>query len=184
MTPPAAIDVSQLISRIAELEKILSDPRGYTTAQIEFMRKELDILKDLLKQIAPPPPPPVVKPELLIERIPYPRWWRDSLNAKIHLTAPATQTLATVVGELRLWVATIVITVTGETAITITFGNAGESGPIYLGGENQPMGIVIAMGHSPAPCGDGNLVITATDPGAINPLVGGWATCFAEEYKK
>jgi len=139
----------------------------------------------LIKPRKPPPPiKPVVKPELLIERIPYPRWWRDSLNAKIDLVAPATQTLASVTGALRLWVATIVITVTGETAITITFGNAGASGPIYLGGENQPMGIVIAMGHSPAPCGDGNLVIAATDPGAVNPLVGGWATCFAEEFRK
>jgi len=125
-----------------------------------------------------------VPPGLLVERIPYPRWWRDSLNAKIDLTAPGSKTLATVTGKLHLWVATIVLTVTGETVITITFGKAGSSGPIYLGGDQQPMGIVIAMGNSPAPCADGNLVISATDPTAVNPQIGGWATCFAEEYKK
>lgn len=135
----------------------------------------------------PPPPPPAkppVKPELLIERIPYPKWWRDSLNAKIDLTAPESQVLATVTGKLRLYVPVIVITVTGETVITFTFGNAGSSGPIYLGGENQPMGMVIAMGNSPAPCGNGSLEISATDPNDEAPSVGGWATCFAVEEKE
>jgi hypothetical protein len=134
----------------------------------------------------PPPPPPIkpkVPPELVIERIPYPKWWRDSLNAKIDLTAPGSATLATVTGKLRLFVATIVLTVTGETAISFQFGNAGSSGPIYLGGENQPMGIVIAMGNSPAPCGEGSLSISATDPNDETPSVGGFATCFAEESK-
>lgn len=131
-----------------------------------------------------PPVEPTVKPGLLIERIPYPRWWRDSLNARIYLVAPASAVLATVSGELRLWVATIVLTVTGKTRVSFTFGNAGSSGPIFLGGVDEPKGIVIAMGQSPAPCGSGNLVISATDPDETGPLVGGWATCFAEEYKK
>ena len=124
-----------------------------------------------------------VPKELLITRTPYPKWWKDSLNAKIKLTAPGSAVLATVSGNLRLFVATIVLTVTGETVITFTFGNAGSSGPIYLGGENQPMGMVVAMGNSPAPCGPGNLTISATDPGDGTPSVGGWATCFAEENK-
>ena len=124
---------------------------------------------------------PEVKPELIIKRTPYPKWWKDSLNATIDLTAPGSAILATVSGKLRLYVATIVITVTGETIITITFGNAGSSGPIYLGGESQPMGIVIAMGNSPAPCGSGPLTITATDPTDSTPSIGGFATCFAEE---
>lgn len=133
---------------------------------------------------APPPIKPTVKPELLIARTPYPKWWKDSLNAKIDLTAPGSQILATVAGNLRLFVATIVLTVTGETQITFTFGNAGSSGPIYLGGEGQPMGIVIAMGSSPAPCGSGDLSISATDPGGVLPSIGGFATCFAEEVIK
>jgi len=129
----------------------------------------------------PPPKEPVVPKELIITRTPYPKWWKDSLNATINFSAPGSATLATVAGKLRLHVATIVITVTGETVITITFGNAGSSGPIYLGGESQPMGIVIAMGNSPAPCGSGPLTISATDPGDGTPSIGGFATCFAEE---
>jgi len=42
-------------------------------------------------------------------------------------------------------------------------------------------GVAIAMGNSPAPCGDGNLLITATAPGKGTPSIGGWATCFVEE---
>jgi len=122
------------------------------------------------------------KSDLTITRTPYPKWWKDSLNAKIALTAPGSAILATVSGKLRLFVATIVITVTGETVITINFGNAGSSGPIYLGGEGQPMGFVAAMGNSPAPCGDGSLSISATDPSLLTPSIGGWATCFVEEY--
>ncbi len=138
------------------------------------------------KPPGPPPKPkePTVKPELIIGRTPYPKWWKDSLNAKIDLTAPGSLVLATVTGNLRLFVATIVLSVTGETQISFSFGNAGSSGPIYLGGENQPMGIVIAMGNSPAPCGSGNLVISATDPQENNPSVGGFATCFVEETIK
>jgi hypothetical protein len=128
-----------------------------------------------------PPKQPTVKPDLIIARTPYPKWWKDSLNATINLTAPGSAILATVAGKLRLYVATILITVTGETVITITFGNTGASGPIYLGGTDQPMGIVIAMGNSPAPCGTGPLSMSATDPGGVTPSIGGFATCFAEE---
>jgi hypothetical protein len=99
------------------------------------------------------------------------------------LTAPGSAVLATVTGKLRLFVATIVLTVNGETQISFTFGDSGSSGPIYLGGTSQPMGIVIAMGNSPAPCGRGNLTITATDPGGVKPSVGGFATCFVEEVE-
>lgn len=137
------------------------------------------------KKPEPPPKPkePTVPPELIIERTPYPKWWRDSLNAKIDLVAPGSQIIATIHGKLRLFVSAIIITVTGETVITFTFGNAGSSGPIYLGGTNQPMGIVIAMGNSPAPCADGSLSISATDPTDSTPSIGGWATCFAMPEK-
>lgn len=150
----------------------------------EAIRK---VKKELEPKKPPPPTPPIqpkVKPDLMIERIPYPKWWRDSLNAKIEFQAPGSQVLATVSGKLRLYVSVIVITVTGETVITFTFGNAGSSGPIYLGGTSQPMGMVVAMGNSPAPCGNGSLVISATDPLALTPLIGGWATCFAVEEKE
>jgi hypothetical protein len=132
------------------------------------------------KPVVPPQKITRPAPDLLISRTPYPKWWKDALTARISLKAPGSQVLATVAGKLKLYVATIVITVTEETQITITFGTAGASGPLYLGGEGQPMGIVIAMGNSPAPCGSGNLSIAATDPGGVTPSIGGFATCFVE----
>jgi hypothetical protein len=171
--------------------------KGFTDA---FIVPETDIaaLKELLKpkpavtptpSVAekPPVPPQTITrpaPDLLIYRTPYPKWWKDSLNGTINLIAPGSQTIATVTGNLRLYVATIVITVTGAVAITIVFGNAGSSGPIFLGDTGQPMGIVIAMGNSPAPCGGGSLSISATDISGINPSIGGFATCFVEEIEK
>lgn len=164
----------------------------YTEARIKELGWEdpeaIQKVKKEIEKIKPPPPtPPIqpkVKPELTIERIPYPKWWRDSLNAKIDFTAPGSQTLATVTGKLRLYVSVIVITVTGETIITVSFGTAGSSGPIYLGGTDQPRGFVIAMGNSPAPCGQGPLKISATDPGVVTPSIGGFATCFAMPEKE
>jgi hypothetical protein len=163
-------------------------PYNLTPEQTRTLEAQLKPEKPPVPPKPPPPPPPPPPPkiprvpgELIIKRTPYPKWWKDSLNATINLTAPGSAILATVARKLRLYVATIVITVTGETVITFTFGNAGSSGPIYLGGENQPMGIVIAMGNSPAPCGQGPLTISATDPNDETPSIGGFATCFAEE---
>jgi hypothetical protein len=142
---------------------------------------EAKTLKEAEKKAAAPPKQPTVKPELIIARTPYPKWWKDSLNATIDLTAPGSKVLANVSGNLRLYVATIVLTVTGPVAITFGFGTAGSSGPIYLGGDNQPFGIVIAMGNSPAPCGSGSLTISAADLFATNPSIGGFATVFVEQ---
>jgi hypothetical protein len=171
-----------------ELQEIYATVFGLPTEKVKELEektktKTTEILKpkEVKKPIVAPPANPKVEPKLIIERIGYPKWWKDSLNATIDFSAPGSAILATVSGKLRLYVATIIITVTGETVLTITFGTAGSSGPIYLGGENQPMGIVIAMGNSPAPCGRGPLSITATDPSDATPSIGGWATCFAEE---
>jgi len=168
------------LAREANLQKKIDAAFRPTRAQLAEPERPA-----IFEKLAPPTPQkqPAVKPTLTIERIPYPKWWRDSLNAKINLTAPGSAILAKVSGPLILFVSTIVITVTGETEISFTFGGAGSGGPLYLGGEGQPMGIVIAMGNSPAPCEKGSLVITATDPGGANPSVGGWATCFAMPEK-
>jgi hypothetical protein len=40
------------------------------------------------------------------------------------------------------------------------------------------MGIVIAMGNSPAPCGSGGLSISAEDIYGDNPFIGGYATYY------
>lgn len=206
MTPDKTTPQKPKLPTIKDFEKWVEGRSGLTQAEFfdawvgayDLTPEEIKSLRGQVKKEAPKPKPPepkkpeppakptepTVKPELIIARTPYPKWWKDSLNAKIDLTAPGSQVLATVAGSLGLFVATIVITVTGETQISFSFGNAGASGPIYLGGENQPMGMVIAMGTSPAPCGDGNLIISATDPNDEQPSIGGFATCFVEETIK
>jgi len=171
-----------------ELAEIYASSFGLAPEALKKLEGELGVkaTTTLTPTVVKKPtvPPQVITrpaPDLLITRTPYPKWWKDSLNAKINLTAPGSQTLAVVSGNLILYVATIVITVTAATVISITFGNAGSSGPIFLGGENQPMGMVVAMGNSPAPCGWGPFSISATDPNDETPSIGGWATCFVEE---
>jgi hypothetical protein len=171
----------------AELQEVYALTFGLTPEAIKDLENKTGIKSSTTLTPAaakkPGVPPQVITrpaPDLLITRTPYPKWWRDSLNATISLTAPGSQVLATVTGNLRLYVATIVLTVTGQTQITINFGGAGSSGLISLGGTGQPMGMVIAMGNSPAPCAGGNLVITTTDPGGTTPSIGGFATCFVE----
>lgn len=173
-------------------ELISSYAASYNLTQVQTsqLEKEIKSQEEQAKKTTetkPKTPSPEAKPStkegLVITRTPYPKWWNDSLTAAINLQGPGSQTLATVSGDLRLYVATIVLTVTGETQITIRFGKYGSSGPIFLGGEGQPMGLVAAMGNSPAPCGVGDLTIEATgDPG--NPVsIGGFATCFVEQKK-
>jgi hypothetical protein len=174
----------------AELQEVYALTFGLTPEAIKDLENKTGIKSSTTLTPAaakkPGVPPQVLTrpaPDLLITRTPYPKWWKDSLNASINLTAPGSQTLATVSGNLLLYVATIVITVTAATVIKIHFGNAGSSGPVHLGDTNQPMGMVVAMGNSPAPCGSGPLSISATDPNNETPSIGGWATCFVEKEK-
>jgi len=171
----------------AELQEVYALTFGLTPEAIKDLEDKTGIKSATTLTPAVPKkpgvPPQIITrpaPDLLITRTPYPKWWKDSLNASISLTAPGSKVLAAVAGNLRLYVATIVLTVTGQTQITFSFGSAGSSGPISLGGTGQPMGMVIAMGNSPAPCGAGQFVIAATDPGGTTPSIGGFATCFAE----
>ena len=137
------------------------------------------------KPVAKPKVPPQVitrpAPDLLIARTPYPKWWKDNLTAPINILGPATQVIATGKADNRLWVATIVLTVSGETTITFTFGTMGISGTMNLGGTDEPKGIVIAMGNSPASCGMGGFSIYSSGPGIS---VGGFVTFFLEPTKE
>jgi hypothetical protein len=125
-------------------------------------------------------PEPTVPPETIITRIDHPKWWKNGVVGAISLTAPGSQLIIGAPSRGSLYIATIVLTVTDATAITIYFGRAGSSGPIYLGDTEQPKGIVIAMGNSPAPCGSGGLSIGASDIAGVNPSIGGFATGFIE----
>jgi len=127
-------------------------------------------------KVAAPPKQPTVKPELIIKRTAYPKWWNDEGIAKISLTSPGSQFVITAKGDYSLYIATIVLTVSGECAITFAFGSSGSGGAMNFGGEGQPMGIVIAMGNSPAPCGYGSFMVTATSDDAVT--IGGFVSYF------
>jgi len=132
------------------------------------------------KKPEPPRVPPQVitrpAPDLIIKRTPYPKWWNDEGIAKISLTSPGSQFVITARGDYSLYIATIVLTVSGECNIVFTFGQAGVSGSMDLGGADEPRGIVIAAGNSPTPCGSGSFMITATSDESVS--IGGYVSYY------
>jgi hypothetical protein len=103
---------------------------------------------------APPPKQPTVKPELVIARTPYPKWWKDTYAWPITIITAGTHVVIPQTPGYKTYIATIVFTVSGETNITFEMGPFGQSGAMDFGGENEPRGIVMAMGESPMPCGE------------------------------
>ncbi len=119
----------------------------------------------------------IVNPALVIKTTPYPKWWKDLQTAAISLSAAGTQIVVPVRSGYFLFIATIVLTVSGETDINFGFGVFGLSGSMNFGGTNEPRGIVIAMGDSPAPCGQGAFSVSS---GAPSAAVGGFVTYYLE----
>jgi len=125
----------------------------------------------------PTPKKPGVAPELIITRIEYPKWWKELLVSPINIVGPASQTIASPGPNNLLYVSAIVLTVDGETQIKFSFGIFGSSGWLSLGGEGQPMGMVIALGGSPIPCGEGGFSVYSS---AEDISVGGFASYYLE----
>jgi hypothetical protein len=125
-----------------------------------------------------PPTPTPPPPEVIITRIPYPKWWKELNTAAINLSGPGTQQVIPSGGGNRKFIATIVLTVTDETNITFNFGSTGPSGPMHFGGDGGPKGIVIAMGNSPAPIGSAPFTVSSDGADAA---VGGFVTYYLEE---
>lgn len=128
----------------------------------------------------PPPKQPTVKPELIIARTPYPKWWKDAYAWDIDIDTAGIHTIIPQTPGYRTYIATIVLTVSGEVNITFMFGPFPQSGAMDFGGENEPRGMVISTGNSPIPCGGGGFKI-ATD---VDVHVGGFITYFYESEKE
>jgi len=137
------------------------------------------------KPVAKPKVPPQVitrpAPDLLIARTPYPKWWKDLVVGGINISGNGRQVVVSGRGTRDLYVATIVLVVSGETNISFGFGGSAGSGSMSFGAADQPRGIVISMSDSPAPCGKGGFSVSATggDP-EDPPHIGGFAVCFSE----
>ena len=130
---------------------------------------------------APPQKQPTVKPTLIIARTPYPKWWKDLQTAAIDLDDAGTEIIILPNPNFYLYIASIVLTVSGETDITLTFGVFGNSGAMDFGGDGEPRGIVIAMGNSPTSCGTGSFQITSTGD---DIHVGGFISYYRESVKE
>jgi hypothetical protein len=130
---------------------------------------------------APPQKQPTVKPTLIIARTPYPKWWKDLQTAEISLDNTGTEIIILPNPNYYLYIATIVLTVSGETDITFAFGVFGNSGAMDFGGDGEPRGIVIAMGNSPTSCGTGSFQITSSGAGIH---VGGFVSYYRESVKE
>jgi hypothetical protein len=127
----------------------------------------------------PTPPTPTPPPaEVIITRIPYPKWWKELHTAAINLSDAGDQWVIPGRAARVIFVATIVFTVTDETEIILYFGSTGKSGPMHFGGDGEPKGIVIAMGNSPAACGPEGFSIQSNGIGAA---VGGFVTYYIEK---
>ena len=144
--------------------------------QVQPTEKPAEPVTPVEKPKVPPQVQPTEKPDLLIHRTPYPKWWNDEGIAKISLTSPGSQMVITARGDYSLYIATIVLTVSGECDISFTFGSAGASGSMDLGGTDEPRGMVIAMGNSPTPCGSGSFMITATSTDPVS--IGGYVSYY------
>lgn len=116
-------------------------------------------------------------PSLTITRTPYPKWWKNLQTAPISLSTAGSKIIVPANYSFLLFIATIVLTVSGDTDISFTFGVFGSSGSMDFGGTNEPRGIVIAMGDSPAPCGAGAFSVSS---GGVGIAVGGFVTYYLE----
>lgn len=121
---------------------------------------------------------PPVPPQLIIPRTAYPKWWKDARAWKINISEAGLYHVIDKTPGYRSYVTTIVLTVSGETNIIFGMGVFGESGAMDFGGTNEPMGIVIAMGNSPLPCGDGGFTI---DSDGVGVRVRGFISYYYEK---
>ena len=118
-----------------------------------------------------------IAPQLIIPRTPYPKWWKDAIAKPINMDDAGELVILAPTPGYLVYVCTIVLTVSGQTNITLNMGVHGQSGAMDFGVTNEPSGIVMAMGNSPMPCGGGGFKITSDGPGIH---VGGFITYYYE----
>lgn len=123
----------------------------------------------------PKTPPPAAT---LITRTAYPKWWKDERTAAINISAGGTQEVIKLWTGRKLFISTIVLTVSKETDIYFQMGIFGNTGTMHFGGADEPKGIVIAMGNSPAPAGPGPFKVTSS---ATDAAVGGFIVYYQEK---
>lgn len=188
-------DASPVTVRGTTFLNILAQAPPITEAETKYIQSKIKPLASAIARekkaqeaakakAAPPaltkPAVPTVPPETVIPVKPYPKWW-DKLNtAGITLTGPGTQNITPYRPLLETFISSIVLTVTAKTNISFRFGVFGSSGQMALGDTNQPMGMVINFGESPAPCGKDIFSVSSDGSDAV---VGGIVVYYQIEPK-
>ena len=95
----------------------------------------------------------------------YPSDYKDYRPAPINFTGPGTSIIVQPTPGQIINISMIVLFVSGATNVTFTFGNLGGSGPIPVGDIDQPRGMVISYGNTPARCGSGPFSIYSSEDG-------------------
>jgi len=160
-------DLNQLIATFAAIYHL-------TQAEIDLLASNIS-KKGKPKTKPKTPKTPKVEPKLIITRTTYPRHWDELLTKGFNIIGATTAPIISPSSGSKLFIGAIVLTVTDETNINITFGIFGASGAMHFGGDGGPKGIVMAFGDSPAPCGAGGLTISSD---SITASVGGFVTYY------
>lgn len=117
-------------------------------------------------------------PSPLPPHLAYPPTWRDLRVAGINLADAGAVQIASAVAGKRTFISFITFTVDGDTSIIIGFGTMGSSGPMDFGDTDEPRGIVMNFGDSPAPCGLGGCILSSDGSGVA---VHGFAVYYQEQ---
>jgi len=171
----------ELIDVFASLFNLTPEERKTLEGKVKVIPPKPPTPKPPTPPPTPPPKQPTIKPELIIARTPYPKWWKDSRAWNINIDLAGTWTVINKQPGYYNYVSCIFLTVDGEVNITFGMGVFGSSGPIDLGGTNEPRGIVIAMGNSPLPCGEGAFTITSNADGVH---IGGFIVHYYERISE
>lgn len=153
------------------LQKYLtSKTQKRQTRQLQQQQKE-SLKKEEIKKSARTPTP-------LPPHLAYPPTWRDLRTAGINLSDAGAVQIASAVAGKRTFISFLTFTVDGDTSITIGFGTMGTSGPMDFGDADEPRGIVMDFGNSPAPCGLGGCILISSGSGVA---VHGFAVYYQEQ---
>lgn len=177
VTPERLREIIDMFEGVTTFEGLKAVYDQLTPGELEDFEAYTQKLPGHVEPTPKKPVVPVVKPGLVIARTRYPKWWKELQAAAIDLAAAGTQTVIRYSPGNNIFLATIVIIVSGETHITFGFGVFGLSGAMPFGGENEPRGMVISMGESPTPCGQGDFTVTSD---GADVTVGGFVSYYSE----
>lgn len=168
----------ELAQIYANAMNLTSAERGTLIAKIQTEEDAIKRAEEEKKKAEEERKKKAVKESLTVTRTKYPKWWKDLKVWPITINAAGTWPVISNAPGWKTYVATIVFTVSDETDITLIFGVFGGSGAMNFGGTDEPRGCVIAMGDSPAPCGEAAFSITSTGPTAA---INGFVTYYQEQ---